>query len=148
MFISEILTPERILCDVNTNSKKDALQKLSRLFSNNKPALTSAEIFDCLNERERLGSTGLGNGIAMPHGRFQHVDKPIAAFLKLKSGINFDALDQQPVDLLFALLVPEGSNDEHLQILARLAEMFCNDGLLTHLRLESSAHGIYILLTS
>ncbi len=148
MHISEILTPERILCNVNTNSKKDALQKLSRLFANNKPALTCTEIFDCLNERERLGSTGLGNGFAMPHGRFQHVDKPIAAFLKLKSGIDFDALDQQPVDLLFALLVPEGSTEEHLQILARLAEMFCNDGLLTHLRLESSADGIYTLLTS
>ncbi|MBM2829593.1 MAG: sugar transporter subunit [Gammaproteobacteria bacterium] len=148
MHISEILTPERILCNIDTNSKKGALQELSRLLANTSQTLTCTEIFDCLNARERLGSTGLGNGIAIPHGRLKHADKPVAAFLKLKSGVDYDALDQQPVDLLFALLVPEGSTKQHLQILARLAEMFCNDSLLNHLRLESSAHGIYTLLTS
>ena len=147
MHISEILTPERILYNVNTTNKKGALQELSRLLANAQPALTCREIFDSLNARERLGSTGLGNGIAIPHGHIKHVDKPIAAFLRLKSGIDFDSLDQEPVDLLFALLVPEGSADQHLQILARLAEMFCNDSLLNHLRLESSAEGIYTLLT-
>ena len=146
MHISEILTPERILCNANITNKKGALQELSRLLANTKSALTSTEIFDCLSSREKIGSTGLGNGIAIPHGRIKHVGKPIAAFLRLKSGIDFDALDQEPVDLLFALLVPEVSTDQHLQILARLAEMFCNDSLLNQLRLESSAEGIYALL--
>jgi len=147
MQISDILVPERILCNPVTRSKKGALEELSRLIASANPSLTYMEIFDCLNARERLGSTGLGNGIAIPHGRFKHIDAPVAAFLKLKSGIDFDASDQKPVDLLFALLVPENSTDEHLQILSKLAEMFSDGMLLRRLRMQSSPEKIYRLLT-
>jgi PTS system nitrogen regulatory IIA component len=147
MRIQEILSPERILSRAGIASKKSALETLSKLMAGSEPSLTYTEIFDCLNARERLGSTGIGNGIAIPHGRFQHIKQPVAAFLQLKSGIDFDAVDQKPVDLLFSLLVPADSTDEHLQILSCLAAMFSDAALINRLRLRSSPEKIYEILT-
>ncbi len=148
MQISEILSEERILCNVDTASKKSALEELAKLIANADPSLTYTEIFTCLIAREKLGSTGLGNGIAIPHGRLQHSTKTIAAFLQLRHGIDYDAADQKPVDLIFALLVPENSTDEHLQILSKLAEMFSDNSLLSRLRVEYSPARIIKLLTT
>ena len=147
MRIPEILSTDRILCRAEITSKKSALETLSKLMASSEPSLTYTEIFDCLNARERLGSTGIGNGIAIPHGRFQHIKQPVAAFLQLKTGIDFDAVDQKPVDLLFSLLVPVDSTDEHLQILSCLAEMFSDAALINRLRLRSSPEKIYETLT-
>ena len=147
MRIPEILSPDRIRCGVEVSSKKSALEEMARLMASSEPALTYTEIFDCLNARERLGSTGLGHGIAIPHGRFQHIKKPAAAFLQLKSGINYDAIDQKPVDLVFGLIVPADSTDEHLQILSCLAEMCCGGTLLNRLRRASTPEKIYEILT-
>jgi PTS system nitrogen regulatory IIA component len=147
MRIPEILSTDRILCRAEITSKKSALETLSKLMASSEPSLTYTEIFDCLNARERLGSTGIGNGIAIPHGRFQHIKQPVAAFLQLKSGIDFDAVDQKPVDLLFSLLVPADSTDEHLQILSCLAAMFSDAALINRLRLRSSPEKIYEILT-
>ena len=147
MRIPEILSTDRILCRAEITSKKSALETLSKLMASSEPSLTYTEIFDCLNARERLGSTGIGNGIAIPHGRFQHIKQPVAAFLQLKSGIDFDAVDQKPVDLLFSLLVPADSTDEHLKILSCLAEMFSDAALINRLRLRSSPEKIYEILT-
>ena len=147
MRIPEILSTDRIVCRADITSKKSALETLSKLMASSEPSLTYTEIFDCLNARERLGSTGIGNGIAIPHGRFQHIKQPVAAFLQLKSGIDFDAVDQKPVDLLFSLLVPIDSTDEHLQILSCLAEMFSDAALINRLRLRSSPEKIYEILT-
>lgn len=147
MRIPEILSPDRILCNNDISSKKGALETLSKLMASSEPSLTYTEIFDCLNARERLGSTGIGNGIAIPHGRFQHVRHPTAAFLKLGSGVDYDAVDQKPVDLMFSLLVPVDSTDEHLQILSCLAEMFSDTALIEQLRQESSPVKIYEILT-
>ncbi len=147
MQISEILSAERILSNVETSSKKHALEELAKLIAETDPSLTYAEIFGCLVAREKLGSTGLGNGVAIPHCRFNGSTNTIAAFLHLKNAIDYDAIDQQPVDLIFALLVPEDSTEEHLKILSQLAEMFSDNSLLDRLRVESSPEEIYKILT-
>ena len=147
MRISDILTSERIICNVNLSSKKAALEALSRLIAGASVRLDEQQVFNSLLTRERLGGTGLGNGIAIPHGRWKDGLSTIAAFIKLKQGVDYDAVDQQPVDLIFALLVPEHSTEEHLQVLAQLAEMFNQPEFLTQLRREESEEAIYGLLT-
>ncbi len=134
MQIAKLLDTDRITCRQDSSSKKRALESLSKLLAGNLPGFTDGEIFDSLIGRERLGSTGLGKGVALPHGRMKGLDTPTAALLTLTSGIDYDAIDNQPVDLLFALLVPEESTDEHLEILARLAAMFSNADFCTGLR--------------
>ncbi len=128
-------------------SKKTALEELSKLLANKDTTLSYIEVLDCLLAREKLGSTGLGNGIAIPHGRLKGGKKTIAAFMQLQYGIEYDAVDQAPVDLLFALLVPEDSTDEHLQILSHLAEMFSVTETLERLRSGSTTDGIFKILT-
>jgi nitrogen PTS system EIIA component len=134
MNISELLTPERVVCTDEVSSKKRALEMLSEMLAANEPELTGGEIFDSLLSRERLGSTGLGHGVAIPHGRVRGIHTAIAAMLKLEHGVDYDAPDREPVDLLFALLVPKESTDEHLQILAALARMFADPPTLARLR--------------
>jgi len=148
MQISEILTPDRIQCKVECSSKKDALDIIAKSIAGGNYSLSQNEIFNCLLARERLGSTALGHGIAIPHGRLKHGSTTMTAFLQLKKGIDYDAIDQQPVDLLFALIVPEQSTDEHLQILSRLAEMFSDKKLVDQIRRTSNTGSIYELLTS
>ena len=147
MRISEILTSHRILCNVDLSSKKAVLETLSGLIAGTGSGLTGQEVFNSLLSRERLGGTGLGNGIALPHGRLKNGLSTIAAFIQLKQGVDYDAFDRQPVDLIFALLVPEQSTEEHLQVLAQLAEMFNKPEFLARLRREESNETIYNLLT-
>lgn len=146
MQIAEILKPERIAVSTEISSKKGVLEELARLIAMDTPDLTQTEVFDSLCARERLGSTGLGHGVAIPHGRLKGGKHTLGAFIQLKDGVDYDAVDQQPVDLLFALLVPEESTDEHLQILARLAEMFSDTDLVRKLRYASSSDRLYELL--
>jgi len=147
MEIADILSPDRILCDAHNNSKKSALETLAVLIASADHRLTQAEVFAGLLARERLGSTGLGHGIALPHGRLKPGNKTIAAFLRLRAGIDYDAPDQQAVDLLFALLVPENSTEEHLQVLSKLAAMFDDDALCRRLRAAASEQSLFALLT-
>ncbi len=146
MQVSEILSPDRVRFNVDSHSKKAALEALSRLIADADPGISQSEVFDSLIARERLGSTGLGHGIALPHGRLKSTDHTLAAFIRLQSGIEFDAIDHKPVDLLFALLVPEESTEEHLQILSKLAELFSRPEILGKLRSEGSRDGIFSLL--
>ena len=127
MQIADLVTPERIACSVKVSSKKRAFELLAELLSKNQQGLGQAEIMESLLARERLGSTGLGHGVAIPHGRSKKLSRAIGAFVQLEKGIDFDAIDSQPVDLLFVLLVPEQCTDEHLQVLASLAEMLGDD---------------------
>lgn len=146
MQIAEILNPERIAVSNGITSKKGVLEELARLIALDTPDLTQTEVFDSLCARERLGSTGLGHGVAIPHGRLKGGKHTLGAFIQLNDGVDYDAVDQQPVDLLFALLVPEESTDEHLQILARLAEMFSDTDLVNKLRYARSSERLYELL--
>jgi PTS system nitrogen regulatory IIA component len=134
MQISALLSPNRVACHQDISSKKRSLELLSHLLATALPAFSDGELFDSLVGRERLGSTGLGHGVALPHGRIKGLDAPIAAFVSLQKGVDYDAIDNQPVDLLFALMVPEESTEEHLQILAQLAAMFSDTDLCTAMR--------------
>lgn len=134
MLISQLVHPARIACRESCTSKKRSLEMLARLLADATPDLTEGEIFDSLLGRERLGSTGLGHGVALPHGRLQGISQPLGALLTLTEGIDYDAIDSQPVDVLFALLVPAESTDEHLQILAQLAERFSDPAFCEKLR--------------
>lgn len=147
MQISDILAAERVAGNLRLSSKKAALEVLADLLASANLSLAREEVFECLLSRERLGDTGLGNGIALPHGRMKNGHVTVAAFIKLEQGVDYDAADRQPVDLLFALLVPEESTDEHLQILGRLAEMFSKQEFLDRLRSEDSEAALYELLT-
>ena len=148
MNIADILSPECIHLNSECHSKKDALDTLAKLIANSDNSTAQTEIFDCLIARERLGSTGLGNGIAIPHGRLNQGKKTIAAFLQLEQGIDYDAVDKQPVDLLFALIVPEESTEEHLQTLAKLAEMFSDETIVKQLRQAKTSSEVHTIITS
>lgn len=134
MNIDQLINPDRVICLADISSKKKLLEKLSLLLGKGAEGYDPAEIFHRLVERERLGSTGLGHGVALPHGRLGDKDKTVGAFIKLDTGIGFDSPDGNPVNLLFALLVPEHHTNEHLQILASLANMFSNTEFCESLR--------------
>lgn len=156
MRVPELITADRIAPHADAASKKRALEVLSSLIAgalhdqqgDPESRLTALEVFDSLMARERLGSTGLGHGVALPHGRAKKGERPMVAFARLKQGIDFDAIDHQPVDLLFAILVPENSTDEHLQLLAQLAEMFSRDDFRASLRNAPDAAAIHGLFQS
>ena len=146
MYITELINPKRIRYSQEVSSKKRVLEQFSQLFSESTSNLTQGKIFDSLIERERLGSTGFGKGVAIPHSRIQGLKQPLAAFIKLDHGIDFDAMDNEPVDLLFALLVPEDSTEEHLQLLAQLAQMVSEPDLCSQLRSADDQSSLYELL--
>jgi nitrogen PTS system EIIA component len=146
MKIVDLLSTERIGCDASASSKKRGLELLSSLLAASAEPLNASAIFNKLVSRERLGSTGLGKGVALPHARVEGSSHPFGALIKLEQGIDFDAFDRQPVDLLFALVVPEHFTEEHLQILARLAEMFSDSQLCTKLRAASTSEAMRALL--
>ncbi len=134
MLISDLLSPESIRCDVHSSSKKRLLEIISEELARHNDDLSAREIFESLCARERLGSTGLGHGVAIPHGRVKG-NRPIrASFIRLKKPLPFDAIDGQPVDLLFAMTVPENCNEDHLKLLAHVAELFSDPALLKALR--------------
>jgi len=146
MKINELINPDRIAYDAHAGSKKRVLELISGLLTANNPDMTEDEIFESLIERERLGSTGLGHGVAIPHARLKGREEAIGAFLKLDTGVDFDAIDQQPVDLVFALLVPEHYTDEHLHILASLAEIFSDEPFCEKLRnSKDNNQALYLL---
>ncbi len=148
MQLSEIINTNRIKKDVDVHSKKRALEALSELISQDQTQLDADDIFDSLLSRERLGATGVGYGIAIPHGRIQSCQQITGAFIQLDNGIDFNTVDSQPVDILFALIVPEESTDEHLQVLALLASMFSDDKFREKLRQSQNEEEIYQLLTT
>lgn len=143
MDITDLMTRERVVCNSEVTSKKRAIEVLSELLATGQADFTTRPIFDSLISRERLGSTGLGHGVALPHGRFTQSQQAFGAFIKLRKGVDFDAIDRQPVDLVFGLLVPDHYTDEHLKILAYLAEMFSDRGFCQQLRDADSDQTLY-----
>ncbi len=133
MQLTDLLSPDRIAIDVDAHSKKRALEALSQLIAHDQPG-SAEEIFDALLSRERLGGTGIGSGVAIPHGRLKNTDHTTAALIHLRQGVDFDAIDDQPVDLLFALVVPEQATEDHLRILAMLASLFQEEEFRRRLR--------------
>lgn len=147
MNLADILTAERTRILDNVNSKKRALEYLSEILSEATPYLTATEIFTALIARERLGSTGLGDGVAIPHGRLKGLDECVGAVIRLPGdGVPFEAPDGKPVNILFGLLVPQESTELHLNVLRTLAEMFTDETHLTRLREASSDSELYRIM--
>ncbi len=148
MLLSDLLSPERIRCNVHSSSKKRLLETISKELALNSDDLSQREIFESLCARERLGSTGLGNGVAIPHGRIKGSQDIEATFICLKKPVPFDAVDGKPVDLLFAMTVPEHCNEDHLKLLAQVAELFTDLDLLKKLRAADNPGKLLHLLSS
>lgn len=123
--LNEILSENHCCIDVQVNSKKAALEKLSQMLSSGLAHVDGRDILRGLSEREKLGSTVLGHGVALPHARLKSINSPMGAFLKLKQPVDFNG--EEPVDLIFALLVPENSEATHLALLAEIAGIFSQD---------------------
>lgn len=124
------------------------LEKISALLRENEAGLDQNAAFQSLIERERLGSTGIGNGVALPHGRVKGLKKAVGAFATLAEEVNYDSADGKPINLVFALLVPEEADEQHLQILSELAGLFNDEALRDRLLNANSGEEIYHLLTS
>ena len=129
-------------------SKKRVLEEAAQLLAAGYNIPTQDQVFEKLLERERLGSTGLAHGVALPHARMQGVNSPRGAFLRLQNGVDFDAMDGQPVDLVFALLVPEEATQAHLDLLASLAGLFGDKALCEQARQLSDPESLIALFTS
>jgi PTS system nitrogen regulatory IIA component len=148
MKLIEILPLENTALDVPGGSKKRVLENLSHFLADRTTEIDSDELYQGLLARERLGSTGIGEGVAIPHCRMAGCSKITGAFLKLEDPVDFDAIDNVPVDLVFALIVPEEQNDEHLQVLSAIAELLQKEEARTELRRSSSAEQLYRTITS
>jgi PTS system nitrogen regulatory IIA component len=145
MRLADLLTSEAILPSLKANTKKQALQELSEKAAE-LSGLPAREIFDALLQRERLGSTGIGNGIALPHGKLSRVKSIFGIFARLERPIDFDALDGAPVDLVFLLITPEASGADHLKALACAARMLRDPGIVATIRATRDPSALYSII--
>ena len=146
MEITDLLTSERVISSLRAPSKKQVLQELSRRAAEI-TGLNERAIFDILLERERLGTTGVGSGIAIPHGKLPDLEEIFGVFARLENPIDFDAVDEQPVDLIFLLLAPESAGADHLKALARISRLLRNHTVCERLRAATDQHSLFALLT-
>jgi PTS system nitrogen regulatory IIA component len=147
MKLVQLISQDSVVCNADVSSKKRALEFLAELLAKESSSADALDIFQHLTEREKLGSTSLGHGVAIPHARTSGSDKAIGAFIKLEQGIDFDSPDNKPTDLLFALMVPEHYTDEHLEILSGLASAFSDETLCHNLRSANTSIELYDRLT-
>lgn len=143
MNIERMLSPECTIAGASGDSKKRVLELLAHTLHKVHPILDEEEVFDRLLERERLGSTGIGEGVAIPHCRLPRCCDIVGVLVQLNSPINFDAIDNQPVDLVFALVVPEEATDDHLQALQTIAENFSQANYRERLRAASDQQNLF-----
>jgi len=145
MELTDLLTPEWVVADLRATSKKQVLQELAR----HAAAITDLSeraIFDVLLERERLGTTGVGNGIAIPHGKLSGLTRLYGVFARMEKPVDFDAVDDDPVDLIFLLLAPEGAGADHLKALARVSRLLRDGMVCQKLRGCDTAEALYAIL--
>ncbi len=146
MQIADLLSPEGVVAALKVQGKKQLLQELASRATNLVP-IPERRIYETLTERERLGTTGVGQGIAIPHGRLADLEKIAGLFARLETPIEYDAVDNQPVDLVFMLLAPEGAGADHLKALARVSRLLRNQTACEKLRAAKSAEALYAILT-
>jgi PTS system nitrogen regulatory IIA component len=146
MEIADLITLEGVVPNLKVASKKQALQELGKRAAEI-TGLPERAIFEVLVERERLGTTGVGNGIAIPHGKLPQLTRLHGLFARLENPINFEAIDEQPVDLIFLLLAPEQAGADHLKALARVSRLLRDRGICEKLRGSDTAEALYALLT-
>jgi len=147
MPILEFLDPESVVQSLRARAKKQVLQELASQAVRRLPVLDERPVFDTLLQRERLGSTGIGDGVAIPHGKLPGLDRLFGLFARFDKPVDFEALDGQPVDIAFLLLAPEGAGADHLKALAQVARILREPGMLNHIRAARDASALYALLT-
>ena len=145
MDLHELITPDQVMPSLSPGSKKQLLRELGDQ-AERFTGVPSRTIFDTLLERERLGSTGVGNGIAIPHGKIRDIDRIFGLFVRLDEPVEFDAVDEQPVDIVFLLLAPESAGAEHLKALSRVARVLRDGETTSKLRETDDATALYELL--
>ena len=146
MDISDLIVPESVIANLRVTSKKQALQELAKKAAEI-TGQSERALFEVLMERERLGTTGVGHGIGIPHGKLPELERLYGLFARLETPIDFDAIDDHPVDLIFVLLAPETAGADHLKALARVSRLFRDRAICDKLRGTDSAEAIYALLT-
>lgn len=146
MKLSEILKPQFIIADLKTHDKKGVLEELSKVITEQETSLSKGSLLQVLLERERLGSTGIGDGIALPHGKLKGLDKLLISFGRSTDGLDFDSIDDQPAYLFFLLLAPENSAGLHLKSLAKISRMLKDGNFRQSLMGAKSREEIYQIL--
>jgi PTS system nitrogen regulatory IIA component len=146
MDLSDLITPDAIMPSMKVSSKKQLLQEMAGRAAA-LTGLVERQIFDLLLQRERLGSTGVGRGVAIPHGKLSKLDRLYGLFARLERPVEFDALDGEPVDLVFLLLAPEGAGADHLKALARVARLLRDEKTAEKMRSARDADALFALLT-
>jgi PTS system nitrogen regulatory IIA component len=146
MRLSEILRPECIISNLKAHDKKGALEELSEVITDQEPSLNKGYLLQVLLERERLGSTGIGEGIALPHGKVNRLDRLLVSFGRSLEGLGFDSIDDQPVYLFFLLVAPENSAGAHLQALAKISRFLKDSNFRQRLMDAKSNEEIYRII--
>lgn len=147
MSLESLLEPSRVLANVDARSRKHALEILSELIAGSSESLLHIDVLQALLERERIGNTGLGNGIAIPHGRLNAIDTSIGAFLKLNEAVDFNARDGQPVSLIFAVVMPENAEDGDFENVVEVANALSDPQLVDAIIEASGSRAVYDLLS-
>lgn len=145
MALADLLALNAIIPALKANSKKQVLQEMA-IKAAKLTGLPERDIFEVILQRERLGSTGVGHGIAIPHGKLTKIDNIVGVFARLETPVDFEALDDQPVDIIFMLLAPEGAGADHLKALSRIARVLRDQDLVAKLRATDSASAIYAFI--
>ncbi len=146
MILADIIDAQSVLANLKAQSKKQLLQELSQAMAKT-TGIDHRMIFETLSTREKLGSTGLGQGIAVPHGKIAALGRVHGLFAKLAAPVDFDAVDGQPVDLVFVLLAPDHAGADHLKALARISRLMRDPAIVAKLRGTDTAEGLYAILT-
>ena len=147
MHLIDLLAPTRVVAGISITSKKRLLELLATRLADGGSAELERRIFDSLCSREKLGSTGLGQGVAIPHGRIAGLGAAVGCFVRLSEPLGFDAVDGQPIDLIFAMAVPEHFTNQHLMLLSQLAEMFSDAAFCARLRAARDSNALYAVLS-
>jgi len=147
MNLSDLLKAEAVLPSLHAQSKKQVLQEVCSLAAV-RTGLAEREVFDTILQRERLGSTGVGHGVAIPHGKLRTLNGLVGVFARLARPVEFESLDEQPVDLVFLLLAPESAGADHLKALARIARVLRDQTVAQKLRMAPDAASLYAILTT
>jgi PTS system nitrogen regulatory IIA component len=145
--LAKILSPENVILDIEVSSKKRAFEQAGLTFENNS-GIARSTVSENLFARERLGSTGLGHGVAVPHGRIKGLKAPLALFMRLAEPIPFESPDGEPVKLLIFLLIPDNVTQQHLEILSEIAEMFSDHAFRAELIANTDAASVYSRLVT
>ena len=146
MRISEFLSPQAVIADMQARTKPEVLRELSTALVRAHPQLQEERLVEVLREREKLGSTGVGSGIAIPHGKLPGVTRITGVFARLEQPVEFEALDDEPVDIVFLLLAPEGAGADHLKALSRIARVLRDGETVRKIRGTKDAAAIYAFL--